>query len=128
MTKLLIVDDNAEVRNLLRLTLSLRPYDIREAVNGAEALEIIYAWRPDIILLDIMMPGEKDGLAVCREIKQHPEFKDTFVTMLTARGQQQDMHEGKDAGADAYLVKPFSPMELSVLIGRFVEQKQQRSS
>lgn len=117
--KLLVVDDNTEVRNLLRLTLSFGDYSIREASNGVDALNLIREWRPDIVLLDIMMPGEKDGLQVCREVKQDEEIKDTFIAMLTARGQKQDMQEGNDAGADAYLIKPFSPMELNKMVTRF---------
>jgi len=122
--KLLVVDDNAEVRNLLRLTLSFGDYSIREASNGVDALNIIREWRPDIVLLDIMMPGEKDGLQVCREVKQDEYINDTFIAMLTARGQKQDMQEGNDAGADAYLIKPFSPMELNKMVKRFTLVKE----
>lgn len=117
--KLLVVDDNAEVRNLLRLTLSFGDYEIREATNGMDALATIQEWRPDIVLLDVMMPGEKDGLQVCREVKQDPELKDTYIAMLTARGQAQDIEAGGDAGADTYLIKPFSPLVLSSVVSRF---------
>jgi CheY-like chemotaxis protein len=117
--KILVVDDNAEVRNLLRLTLSFGDYSVREASNGVDALNLIREWRPDIVLLDIMMPGEKDGLQVCREVKQDEEIKDTFIAMLTARGQKQDMQEGNNAGADAYLIKPFSPTELNKMVNHF---------
>ncbi len=117
--KILVVDDNAEVRNLLRLTLSFGDYSIREAANGIDALMLIREWRPDIVLLDIMMPGEKDGLQVCREVKNDEAIKDTFIAMLTARGQKLDMQEGTNAGADAYLIKPFSPIELNKMISNF---------
>lgn len=116
--KLLIVDDNPEVRNLLRLTLSFGDYSIHEASNGIDALMLIREWRPDIVLLDIMMPGEKDGLQVCREVKNDEEIKDTYIAMLTARGQKLDMQEGTNAGADAYLIKPFSPIELNKMISK----------
>jgi two-component system phosphate regulon response regulator PhoB len=118
--KLLIVDDNTEVRNLLRLTFSFGDYSIREASNGIDALMLIREWRPDIVLLDIMMPGEKDGLQVCREVKNDEDIKDTFIAMLTARGQKLDMQEGTNAGADAYLIKPFSPIELNKMISNFI--------
>ncbi len=121
--KLLIVDDNPEVRNLLRLTLSFGDYSIREATNGIDALMLIREWRPDIVLLDIMMPGEKNGLQVCREVKNDEEIKDTFIAILTARGQKQDMQEGNDAGADAYLIKPFSPIELNKMVSSFTLAK-----
>ncbi len=125
--KLLVVDDNAEVRNLLRLTLSFGDYSVREASNGVDALNLIREWHPDIVLLDIMMPGEKDGLQVCREVKQDEEIKDTFIAMLTARGQKQDMQEGNNAGADAYLIKPFSPMELNKMVNHFTLSRKNRN-
>jgi DNA-binding response OmpR family regulator len=118
--KILLVDDNSEVRNLLRLTFSFGDYEMREASNGADALSAITEWRPDIVLLDIMMPGERNGLDVCREVKQNPDIKHTFIIILTACGQEQDMHRGADAGADVYLVKPFSPQALSDLVAHHI--------
>jgi two-component system phosphate regulon response regulator PhoB len=117
--KILVVDDNAEVRNLLKLTLSFGDYSIREASNGEDSLSLIREWRPDIVLLDIMMPGEKNGLQVCSEVKNDEEIKDTFIAILTARGQKQDMQEGNNAGADAYMIKPFSPIELNKMVSSF---------
>ncbi|MDP1596542.1 MAG: response regulator [Methylotenera sp.] len=114
--KLLIVDDNAEVRNLLRLTLSFDDYQIREATNGVDALAIIEEWRPHMAILDIMMPGEKDGLQVCYEVKHNADLKHTFIAMLTARGQTTDIKEGVNVGADTYLIKPFSPAVLRSVV------------
>ncbi len=119
--RILLVDDNAEVRNLLRLTLVTSPYELREATNGVAALEIMREWKPNIVLLDLMMPGEKNGLQVSREIRQDPALKEVHITMLTARGQQQDIQEGMKAGADAYIIKPFSPLELRRHIQDVVE-------
>jgi len=121
--KVLLVDDNADVRNLLRLTLSFDEYDLREADNGVNALGIIHDWHPDVVLLDIMMPGEKDGLQVCREVKQDPALKNIFIAILTARGQKKDIENGEIAGADAYLTKPFSPMELADKVKGFLSAK-----
>lgn len=117
--KLLLVDDNHEVRNLIRLTLSFGIYELKETNNGVDALRIINEWQPDLVLLDIMMPGEKDGLQVCREVKKDLALKNTLIVILSARGQKQDIQEGKDAGADAYLIKPFSPHELRSLITHY---------
>lgn len=117
--KLLIVDDNAEVRNLLRLTLSFDDYQIREATNGVDALAIIEEWRPQMVILDIMMPGEKDGLQVCNEVKNNADLKHTFIAMLTARGQTADIEDGVNAGADTYLIKPFSPTVLRTVVTGF---------
>lgn len=118
MKKLLIVDDKAEVRNLLRLTLASDDHVTREADNGLDALQLIRDWRPDIVLLDIMMPGEIDGLEVCNRVKQDPALRKTIVAMLTARGQESDLQAGQAVGADAYLVKPFSPTQLITMVNR----------
>jgi len=121
--KVLLVDDNADVRNLLRLTLSFDGYELREAEDGVSALQIINEWHPDVVLLDIMMPGEKDGLQVCREVKQNPALKDVFIAILTARGQKKDINNGESAGADAYLTKPFSPLDLADKVKGFLSAK-----
>lgn len=115
MTKqrnILIVDDNSELRELVRLTLEYSDYALHEAENADEALLMIKEIHPEVILLDIMMPGEMDGLELCRLIKSHPKMKAIRVILLTAKGQQPDLKLGGEAGADAYFVKPFSPMSL----------------
>lgn len=114
--RVLVVDDNGEVRRLLQLTLEFGVFELREAVDGASALEAVRAWRPHVVLLDVMMPGEKDGYAVCTEIKADPELASTYVCLLTARGQMVDVQHGRKLGADAYLVKPFSPTKLVQII------------
>ncbi|MDQ3458567.1 MAG: response regulator [Deinococcota bacterium] len=114
--KILVVDDQAEVRMLVRMTLELGDYAILEADTGLRALELIELERPQVVVLDIMMPGDFDGYGVCREIRSRPEHASTFVCLLTARGQQADIEQGKEAGADAYLIKPFSPAELISLV------------
>ncbi len=110
--KLLIVDDVGELRTLLRFTLGYGLYRIYEAKNGKEGLALAREHVPDVMLLDVMMPGELNGLQVCEAIKRDPRLKSVFVVMLSARGQQADIDAGKRAGADAYLVKPFRPGEL----------------
>lgn len=110
--KLLIVDDVGELRTLLRFTLGYGVYKIYEAKNGKEGLALAREHVPDVMLLDVMMPGEPNGLQVCEAVKQDPRLKSVFVVMLSARGQQADIDAGKRAGADAYLVKPFRPGEL----------------
>lgn len=108
---LLIVDDVAEIRKLLRLTFSSGNYRILEAQNGVEALEIIQKERPDIILLDIMIPGPINGLDVCQFVKSST-LSNCQVILLTAKGQQEDFKKGFEAGADIYITKPFSPVDL----------------
>ncbi|MFZ4537718.1 response regulator transcription factor [Propionivibrio sp.] len=111
MTKILIVDDHSDIRRLLRITLG-KSYEVLEAEDGMTALEIIRRQHPAVVLLDIMMPGEIDGLQVLDTIKNDPALKDTLVAMVTARGQSGDYEIGKKRGADAYFIKPFSPLQV----------------
>lgn len=118
MKKILIVDDHVDIRRLIRMTLEFESYEIFEAEDGATALLLAEAVRPDLVLLDVMMPGELDGLDVCRRLKRDPLMMNPRVIMLSARGQAQDCEAGSQAGADAYLVKPFSPLQLIDMIGQ----------
>jgi CheY-like chemotaxis protein len=111
ITKILIVDDHSDIRRLLSITLG-NTYAVLEAEDGTSALEVIRRQRPRIVLLDIMMPGELDGLQVLDVIKSDPVLKDTLVAMVTARGQAADYEIGKQRGADAYFIKPFSPLQV----------------
>jgi CheY-like chemotaxis protein len=110
-TRILIVDDNADIRLLLNIVLRQR-CTLLEASNGHDALQIIARERPLLVLLDVMMPGEMDGLQVLDAIKGNPELKDTVVAMVTARGQTRDSVDAFRRGADAYFIKPFSPRDI----------------
>ena len=112
MKKILIVDDQAEVRELVEITLKSDNYIVLKAKNGNEALDIVNQEKPDLILMDIMMPGETDGLKATQIIKSNPETREIYIIMLTAKGQKQDYIRGFEVGADDYFVKPFSPVEL----------------
>ena len=112
MKKILIVDDEEKVRKLVEVTLSVGELEILHASTGDEALQIAREAKPDVILLDIMMPGKLDGFDVCRLLKEDSDTEDIYIIMLTARGQQADKERGLAVGADDYFVKPFSPMEL----------------
>ena len=118
--RVLITDDHADIRKLVRMTLDTADVEVYEADNAASALDLIYRIRPTVVLMDIMMPGEMDGLDACRQIKADADLARTIVIMLTARGQQADLDAGKTAGADAYLVKPFSPLELLGMVSRYL--------
>ncbi len=110
--RVLIVDDNPELRLLIKMALESCDYELLEAANALEGLMMINQHRPEVVLLDVMMPGKMDGLGLCQRIKQDPVLKTTYVIMLSARGQQADIHRAKENGADDYVVKPFSPIEL----------------
>jgi CheY-like chemotaxis protein len=113
MKKILIVDDQIEVRELVQVTLEIGDYQILSAENGQQAIDIAKAEHPDIILLDIMMPGSDiDGLEACRRLKSDPVTADITIVMLSAKGQEVDIETGKFAGADDYFTKPFSPIAL----------------
>ncbi len=113
MKKILIVDDQSEVRELVEVTLRIGPYEILQASSGDEALTITRSEQPDLVLLDVMMPNSSvDGFDVCRQIKSDPATRNISVVMITARGQEADLEIGKQAGADDYFTKPFSPLEL----------------
>jgi len=112
MKRILIAEDHADIRKLIRMTLEYSDYEIHEAVDGGTALRVAQGVRPDLMLLDVMMPGELDGLQVCKMVKSDPALSHVRVVMLTARGQVKDREAGLAAGADAYLVKPFSPLQL----------------
>ena len=110
--RILIVEDQADIRKLIRMTLEFGEFDVHEASDGESGLAAARNLRPHVMLLDVMMPGRLDGYQVCQYIKQDPDMRAIQVVMLTARGQATDLATGDKVGADAYLVKPFSPLEL----------------
>jgi len=120
--KLLIVDDEEKVRKLVEVTLSIGELEILHASSGEEGLRKAQESMPDIILLDIMMPGRLDGIEVCRLLKKDPATKDIYIIMLTAKGQQVDKKKGFAAGADEYFVKPFSPLKLMNKIDKILDK------
>lgn len=112
MKKILVVDDLKEVRDLVEKTLRTNERVVLKAEDGATAVDVAKAEKPDLIMMDIMMPGTIDGLEATRIIKSNPETKDCIIIILTARGQEGDKEAGLAAGADDYFIKPFSPLEL----------------
>lgn len=122
MRKILIVDDQPAVRELVRVTLEVGNYQIFSAQNGQEALEIARAKHPDVILLDIKMPGSSvSGLEVCRYLKEDPTTVNIYIIIISASGQRDDIAAGALAGADDYFTKPFSPTALINKIENVVE-------
>jgi len=114
--KILIADDEPSLRLLVRASLESNPeFELFEAVDGTDAIDKINIAKPDILILDIMMPG-LSGFEVCDKIKKESELKDIIVVMLSAKGKDTDKDWAKSVGADHFLTKPFSPMELLELI------------
>ena len=107
-TKVLVVDDEAHLAGLVESYLQRESFEVQKAYDGPTALDLARAWQPDLIVLDVMLPG-LDGIEVCRRLRQ---FSDAYVLMLTARAEEVDKVVGLSVGADDYLTKPFSPREL----------------
>ncbi len=111
MKKILIADDRSEVVVLVKVTLEGEGYRTIEASDGREALEKIRLEKPDLVLLDILMP-KMNGFEVLSQLKKDPVLKEIPIIMLTAKGQKSDQEKGKELGATGYIIKPFSPSAL----------------
>ncbi len=112
MTTIVVADDDADVRDLVQFKLEQVGMEVVSVGDGAAAFEACLQHGPDLVLLDVMMPG-MSGLDVCRSLRHSTELAAVPVIMLTARAQESDIAQGFEAGADDYVVKPFSPRELS---------------
>jgi len=110
--KILIVDDERDIRDLVEATLLRSDHVVIKAESADQAVEIARREKPHLILMDIMMPGNIDGLEATRILKNDPETQHCKIVLLTAKGQLSDRKEGIEAGANEYFVKPFSPLEL----------------
>jgi two-component system OmpR family response regulator len=109
--QILIVEDEAEIAQLIQLYLEKEGFSCRTCRDGLAALQVFQEQQPDLIILDLMIPG-MDGLEVCARIRQKPGSKDPYILMLTAKGEELDRIIGLSTGADDYMIKPFSPREL----------------
>ena len=122
--KILVVDDEESVRDLCIACIQHgleQKYEVVEAANGGAAIAAAQAERPDLILLDIMMP-EMDGFEVCRRLKASPETKGIPVVFLTALGEEKDVEQGLALGGDGYVVKPFNAVTLAAQISELLTE------
>ncbi len=123
MTRILVVDDEESIRELVKFNLEKAGYVVDSLENGQEALNLILANPPDLLVLDLMLPG-LDGLEICRRLRQQEQTKLLPVIMLTARGEEIDRVVGLELGADDYLTKPFSPRELVARVKSLLRRSQ----
>ena len=123
--KILLVDDEPDILEIVGYNLSNEGYQVITAENGVEAVKKAKKERPQLIILDVMMP-EMDGIEACENIRKHPELKDVVITFLTARGEDYSQVAGFDAGADDYITKPIKPKVLvskvKALLRRFKDE------
>ncbi|MDT9000990.1 response regulator [Paucibacter sp. APW11] len=123
MKRILIVEDQPDIRKLIRMTMEFEAYEIHEASDASDAstaLAMAASLQPDLIVMDVMMPGDIDGLQACARLKCDDVLRHIKLILLTARGQQKDREAGLAAGADEYLLKPFSPVQLVDTIERLM--------
>ena len=117
MKHILTVDDEVNIRRLVEVNLSRGGYRVSTACDGVEAMESIRRERPDMVVLDVMMP-RLDGIELLRRLRADPKTAELPIVMLTAKAQDKDIFAGWQAGADMYLTKPFNPMELLTFVKR----------
>lgn len=109
--RVLVVDDDEAIRQLVSVNLGLEGFEVETAVDGEDCLERVHDFGPDVITLDVMMP-RLDGWATAGRLRQDPETSHIKVMFLTARAQAEDLQRGREIGVDAYVTKPFDPTEL----------------
>ena len=106
--KVLVVDDEKDILQIVKYNLELHGYEVDTAENGVDAIAKIKTYKPDLVLLDIMMP-HKDGIQTCIEIRANPEYDDTLIIFLTALSDEKSEIRGLELGADDYIAKPIKP-------------------
>ncbi len=119
MAKILIAEDEPDIRDLVKFTLTYAGHEVVAVGNGAEAVEAARAEQPDMILMDVRMP-RMTGYEACTAMKADPATRDIPVVFLSAKGQDAEIQTGLAAGASEYLLKPFAPMELSERVGELL--------
>lgn len=126
--KILIVDDQADIRRLVRWTLEEAGHTLFEAANGALGVQLAQTAEPDIVLLDVMMPGGMDGIEACKQMRASPHLNNTLIVMLTADSQTAVKTRAQEAGANVFLGKPFSPAKLGELIEALLRKRDQAAA
>ena len=120
---LIVVEDELDLLEVLRFSLSREGFSVRTATNGEDAIRLVREKRPDLIVLDLMLPTI-DGLSVCRALRSNEQTRELPVVMLTAKGEESDIVKGLEAGADDYVTKPFSPKVLLARINAVLRRSE----
>jgi two-component system, OmpR family, alkaline phosphatase synthesis response regulator PhoP len=125
--KALVVDDEKDILELLQYNLEKEGYIVRTATDGKKAVEIAKSFKPDLVLLDIMMPNQ-DGVETCRQLREMPEFNGTYIIFLTARAEEYSEVAAFDIGADDYITKPIKPRALMSRISAVFRRESKKKS
>jgi len=112
MVRILVAEDEKDILELIAFTLRFAGFDVLLAVNGIEAVELAVAEQPDLIILDVRMP-RMTGYEACRQLKENPRTSTIPVVFLSAKGQETEIQQGLESGAEEYILKPFAPEELT---------------
>lgn len=124
MVKILVAEDERDIRELIAFTLQFAGFEVVSASNGAEAVQLAAREHPDLILMDVRMPL-MTGYQACEALKQMPETQNTPVVFLSAKGQESEIQEGLGAGAVKYILKPFAPDDLTIQVKQLLEELSQ---
>ena len=119
--EILIVDDEPNVVVPIQFLMEQQGYDVMTAERGEDALDLIYQYKPDLVLLDIMLPGI-DGYEVCEIVRLNPDYRDVKIVFFTAKGRETEIAKGLALGADAYITKPYSNAELVAKVKELLEK------
>ena len=123
--KILVVEDDSDIAELISINLAREKYEVKCVFNGFDAIDLSEEYRPDLILLDIMLPDES-GFEVCRTLKKNPVTENIPIIMVTAKTEETDVVTGLELGADDYITKPFSPKVLVARVNRTLRKKTER--
>jgi DNA-binding response OmpR family regulator len=123
---ILIVDDELDIVIPIQFLMEQQGYSVMTAQRGEDALDLIYQYKPDLVLLDIMLPGI-DGWQVCEIVRLNPNYRDIKIIFLTAKGRREEIAKGLALGADAYITKPFSNAKLVAKVKELLDEPQQEA-
>jgi DNA-binding response OmpR family regulator len=121
MVKILVAEDERDIRELIAFTLRFAGFDVTLAANGAEAVELASKIKPDLVMMDVRMP-RMTGYQACAALKKKEETKNLPVIFLSAKGQESEIQEGLEVGAVDYILKPFAPDDLTEKVNRILKE------